>query len=347
MKNITRILIETTIRKVLKDMRDSPARSARNLVDLGLEFAQGRFQKHFLKVTSQMLQNSKSRYYDLMQDAVSNIDTEKLVTLGMNIGYNSCTVGAKTIREIEEKEGFNIPWSMHIEINENKYINSPEKYHSIIKQGQELGIYTWFMYLSGNPENICEMFNQFPDCAFILFCSPTNVTKTFIDKVSKYDNVLITVKYGSGTEKACMSLRERKLPYSIYVSYSHSDAEYITSGDLVKSIQALHPLFTVMKSDFDCSEDVRNSVYNYVIEEREKQEHSTILWEWIYDHKYIDSVISEDDCFTMFNSEGHLVNVSDGTINDEFNIFEKELKEILCVNFPKNNQVKIKSEQVR
>ena len=45
---MTRALIETLARKALRDMKDSPERSMRNFVDLGVHFTEGRFKEDFL-----------------------------------------------------------------------------------------------------------------------------------------------------------------------------------------------------------------------------------------------------------------------------------------------------------
>ena len=61
-QDMNRMLIEATIRRVLKNIQESPERAVRNLVDLGLEFSDGRFQKQFLRTTQKMLRNQESAY---------------------------------------------------------------------------------------------------------------------------------------------------------------------------------------------------------------------------------------------------------------------------------------------
>ena len=46
---MNRTLIETLARKTLKDMKDSPERSMRNFIDLGILFTGGRFKDEFLE----------------------------------------------------------------------------------------------------------------------------------------------------------------------------------------------------------------------------------------------------------------------------------------------------------
>lgn len=93
--NMSRILIETVVRRTLKDMKENPERSIRNLVDMALHFSEGRFQKNFFQAAQTMLKNENSPYYALLRNISSSVDTERLVTFGMNLGYNSCTLGAK------------------------------------------------------------------------------------------------------------------------------------------------------------------------------------------------------------------------------------------------------------
>ena len=89
------ILIETIVRKAIRDIRDSPKRSTRNLIDMALNFSEGRFQSRFFEMAQSMLRDENSAYYRLIPDMVVNVDTEKIIHFGINLGYNSCTAGAK------------------------------------------------------------------------------------------------------------------------------------------------------------------------------------------------------------------------------------------------------------
>lgn len=107
MKNrMPRLFAETVVKNALKSIIESPERGIRNLIDFALQLSDGRFQKDFFMVAQTMLQNENSAYYDLIRDVVTYVDTEKLYTFGINVGYNSCTVGAKRIREKKRSWGF-------------------------------------------------------------------------------------------------------------------------------------------------------------------------------------------------------------------------------------------------
>ena len=110
--NARKVVIETIVKKTLDEMRRSPELSIRRLVDMALDHSIGRFQKNFFEAAQAMLEDDLSPYYDLIQEVADNVSRDKLVRFGMNLGYNSCTMGANTIRIIEAAEKFNVPWSV-------------------------------------------------------------------------------------------------------------------------------------------------------------------------------------------------------------------------------------------
>ena len=46
-KDLKRILIESTLNKTIKDAKESPRRTLRNLIDMGLIFSKGQHRKIF------------------------------------------------------------------------------------------------------------------------------------------------------------------------------------------------------------------------------------------------------------------------------------------------------------
>ena len=152
MASASRIFIETMVRRAIHDLEDSPKRTLRNLVDLALQFSNGRFQTHFFQDAQTLLQNENSAYYDLFYDIVTHVDEERLVTFGMNVGYQSCTLGARKIRELEAENQIHIPWSMVLHIDDAVNGSKLEQYHTMIEKGKSCGIYTWQIYTETHPE---------------------------------------------------------------------------------------------------------------------------------------------------------------------------------------------------
>ena len=58
-KDINWMLIESVVRRTVQKLHDSPEREIRNLIDLGLSFADGRFQRKFLKASQKMLRTDQ------------------------------------------------------------------------------------------------------------------------------------------------------------------------------------------------------------------------------------------------------------------------------------------------
>ena len=70
-RDISRTLIETVVRKMLREAKDAPERSIRNLVDMALYFSDGRYQRSFFTVAQEMLRNERSAYYPLLRDVLA------------------------------------------------------------------------------------------------------------------------------------------------------------------------------------------------------------------------------------------------------------------------------------
>ena len=100
-RDLTRLLIENTVDRALRDMERDAHRSLRNLVDLALTFSKGTFERHFLTLCRSMLENETSPYYQLLDRALRTCDRQTLKTFGINVGYEACSKGARRIREIE------------------------------------------------------------------------------------------------------------------------------------------------------------------------------------------------------------------------------------------------------
>lgn len=336
MKNaMSRALIETVVRKALEDLQDSPERSVRNLVDLALTFAGSRFQQYFFTTAQAMLKNEGSSYYKLISDMVASVDRNRLVTFGMNLGYNSCSMGAKTIRALEEEDGFNIPWAITLVIDGRTCSGRMDTYRSILQQGRELGIFTWQLHSLGSAENLLPLVEAFPDQAFILSCSPGEITNAMLDEAEPLHNLMFVVQYTAGVDDACHLLRSRRFLYSVLMTYGEADLETILSGELISDAEPLHPVFTAFLAAPDCPEAVRAQVYRAIIDARIRQIYKTVPWDVISDSRYVDRIISDDACSAGFDADGFLCTFQNRLTRQASNIFRQPLRDILREAFPK------------
>lgn len=327
-RSLNHTLIETTIRNAIKQIKDDPERNIRNLVDMALTFSNGRFQKHFLKSAQKMLQDPTSCYYKLVPDLINNVDTERIVSFGMNVGYNSCTIGAGKIREIESMSSFNIPWSLSLELSGNDYPQKSHSIHSLISQGRDLGVYNWLIFSLDNPIFILELAQNFPECAFSIFCPPEEITPALLDEASNIYNIMFVVEYGDDLETACTLLRSRKFLYSISYPYKEQDIKKIISDEILIDTENLHAAFTILYSH-EYSFTEHSSVYQHILKIRAAQAYETVPFDIIHDNHWIDSIISVQPCLIFFTQNGDCYSLTDQILYENCNFFSNTLFEIL------------------
>ena len=326
--NLNRTLIETTIRNSIKQIKNDPERSMRNLIDMALSFSNGRFQKHFLEAAQTMLQKQTSCYYKIIPDLVATADTERIVTFGMNIGYNGCTLGAQTIRELEVKEHFNIPWSIFLELESSSYYKNEVHYRSLLSKGKEMGIYAWNIHTSDNPSYILELAEDFPECAFNIFCTPENITHTLLDDARNLYNILFLIEYGDNSNEACSLLRSQGFLYSIYYNNKTSNCNSDMIDEILSDTENQNAVFTVFLSHFSHAKEAE-TVYQYIRQLRSEQKYRTVPYDFILDNCFIDSIISNQSCSIMFTSNGECHSSIDGKVYENCNIFHNSLYDIL------------------
>lgn len=333
---MTRSLIETLVRSRLYALKKSPKRTTRNLIDMALQFSHGRFQKHFFEIAQEMLQNKLSPYYELIYRTVSNVDTEHLLNFGMNVGYNSFTYGANIIRQLETENGYNIPWNISLHLSESAEAAQGEHYHKLLNEGKSLGIYTWSLFSSGQLKHLLPVMEMNTDCAFILFCSPKEITEELLNCTQELNNIMFVIEYQDNISDTFALLKERQLLYSVYKIYTPADVPSILNGEIIKSINKTESVFMFLLSDDSCTEDEKKQVSHYVLKNRENPSFPVLPFEFQFDNERIDSIISDDSCAAWFDPNGYLCTPqTNGKRSDQFNYYKNNLSDIFKEAFPK------------
>lgn len=301
-KDITKILVECMLDKILQDSRSSPRRLARNLVDISLNFAKGRFQKRFLSDAQEMLKNPESAYYELVSDQIANVDRKHMVTFGMNLGYNGCTVGAKRIREIEAEQNLNIPWSLSLLLDRERLLINPDSYCRIIEQGRKIGIYVYLFFLHDENADLClPLIENYPNCAFGIFLQNCTFSDAYLEKLQKCGNAMTVIYADEAAPESCQRLREKRLLYG----------------------------FAFLHARDSCSLQTQNEIYQHVLAVRSEQKHPILYMELRQDIYQIDEIISDDACLVGFREDGS-VHMRQQTQNrTDVNIFSTNLLDLL------------------
>lgn len=335
---LPRTLIETLVRKAIHELPKAPKRCMRNLVDMALNFSDGRMQNRFFTKIQQLLRNSNSSYYELIPDVAAAVDTDRILTFALNVGYNSCTVGVKQIRDVEQKQHFSVPWSISLAISGSAYARQEEQYHALIRQGVALGVYAWMLYAQDDPVCALKLAAGHPECAFVLHCRPVQVDADLLEAALPVSNLMFAVQHTDGVEEACRLLRAQRFLYAVYHIYEDAQVDAILSGALLRDTASLHPAFTVFLAGKNCSHQARQAVHRYVSRMRDSQKCPTILWDTVGDSCLVDHVISKSFCLSGFDAQGYLYTLrgSGGRLERlEYNIFRQPLIDILSGVFPK------------
>lgn len=329
-KDMTRAVIEVTLKKAFRDVSAQPARTVRNLLDLAMNFSRGRFQQRFLRMAQKIMSDPESAYFDLIQDAVTHVDTERLTTFGINVGYNGCTLGARRIRQIEAEEGFNIPWSLNLILDEEILREKPETYVSIIRDAEDLGIHVFLLSLpEGDPLLLLPLLERESVSAFAVFLRGERISDAFLDRVKETLNVMLCVLLNEQAEAACVRMRERRLLYGVYRLVEDGTEEEILNGKFLTDVLPMRPLFAFLVSGAKCGDRTQQEVYQYVLSVRNGHTYLVFLVDLRQDFLHIDEVISEDACVVGFNRDGSLRMYSRNASGKDYNIFQSSLRDIL------------------
>ncbi len=330
-QDFTRLLIEGTVNRTLNQIRKDPQRSIRNLVDLGVTFSRGRFQRNFLEIAQNMLENENSAYYDLLDLLVHQVNPAYFKHFGVNLGYEGLTRGARIIRSIEKVSSYNIPWVLSMACG-------PEALdcvavEDIVQQGIEQGIYVYM--LQGNEielEMVQEIVDKFSKCAFFLFTSGKNVVEQSLEPLKASYNLYISVETDEMAMEAVEIMSALGLLYGIHKDYQDDSC---ISPEMLESYMNYRPAMVIL---FPAGEDVfslSEQLYPKVKELRLQQKYPYFLMEALGDSLFIDRIISGDPCMLTILGDGQALGVCTGGISEVGNILDIPLNQILRQTVPK------------
>ena len=281
-------IIETTVNSAIKRIQNDPERSIRNLVDMALMFCNGRFQKRFFEVAQKMLENEDSSYYRLIPDVIANVESARITSFGINVGYHSCTRGARTIRKIKTEQNLDIPWCITLKIdsqNEDASI-------SFVEEKQAQGVYTWFVNAKHDILSVLDIAKKFPNSAFIIICDPEDITDIVLDEFSEIYNIMFAVNYDDGIDNTCALLRKRRFLFSVVYTYGAQEIDSILNDSILAELSSLHGVFSFFLSNRSSSPAQEKEIFEHIQNTRYEQEFQTISIDLIYDIKYINNIIS-------------------------------------------------------
>lgn len=299
---MARAMIEPLINKVLHDLKNDPERSLRNVVDLILSFPNGRFSNNMFEMLQKMLTNENSAYYTLINKIVSYIDMENLKEFSINAGYNACTSGAKTIRELSRENNCCIPWILLIETDKQHSKRTAD----IIKQAKELGIYIFSIVDRKLCDETIEIIRANKDCAFILFTDAATVSYKTIGMFDDIKNILISIK-GTKNELSAAAdiLRENHKFFAVYVPYDDENYRDIFTEETLNYFEDYTETFLLCMPIKKCSTETFDYMKTNAKIVRDEQKHAYVFMDVYNDTIVIDKMISGNGCSALIDINGY------------------------------------------
>lgn len=305
---ITKALIRTTIKKALADVQRDPKRSVRNLVDLGLNFADGSNQQYFLQITQSYLSSDNSAYFRLAENIVNEIDHEKLAAYGINFGYNGCTYGARKIRENQARLGCHIPFLLAFNVSSAPDALTVEDISKTIRQGMELGIYIYVLICSSdNYPDLLDMVEQFSECAFVYFVNPRRLTREVISRTSELNNLVTSVRFDPSTDLSREKVAEMRAAGCItclHYEYGPNNLNQILSGSAADEMAETGAIAAILYAPPWVDKAAQKLVFDYKTETVRSQQYPIFMFEAKSDIDHIEHMFSNAECLVVFTDGG-------------------------------------------
>lgn len=264
-KGLSKTLIESYVRKQIRDLKSSPEKGIAKLSDLAGGLSNEQIKQYILKLLKEMTENKEGGAYRLLCHTLSTVNTEHLITLGMNIGYNSLYISGNA--------GIS-----SLKINGLNYESNAATYKKQIAAGKKSGICTWLFFMQKNIWKLIPMIQKEKDCAFLVFCPASCLTEKFLDAAKSLKNLMLCVDYSSVSSKTFQELKKRKLPYSVFVNCNDEIACTIAQDNYLCEISKNYPAFTFFMTK-DMTESFRDEVEEFVKEQRTPLKYPTIAVE--------------------------------------------------------------------
>ncbi|MCI5649984.1 MAG: hypothetical protein ACI4EG_09275 [Fusicatenibacter sp.] len=301
-QDITRAIIDTTVEHTMKEMDADPHRSVRKLCDLGKQFSKGRFQNEIFTLMQDLLRNDNSPYYKAIDTLLKNNDHKTLRHIGINIGYNSFTYGAKILRAKEKETGYNIPWTVSLRINDQISRGAgPSLLAYIAEKGMEKGIFTYLLYSEDNLEQFDQYLNlihRFRDCAFVWFLPDLPLTDEQCKLISSCSNLMLSFPAESEHLPAnAAAMQHYKSLYSIHYLYDEDDVHLWEKDPDFFHFSMYGSVFLFLLADEDCPPSMRSTIAKAVYQYRLTPQYPVFPLEIFEDICRIDRIISTEPSY--------------------------------------------------
>ena len=306
--------IRAAIEGGLHNLERDPERGVRNMIDLGKYFSRTHRQRSFFQMAQRLLGRKRSQYMQLLKRTIAEVDHETLKTIGINMGYYSWSQGAKAIREVETERGFNVPWSIVMNVSADTEDSlTLDEINRIISEAHELGTHCFWIAMSSSEEEIISVFDilgTFKDNAFFVLLRNDLVTPNVANAALKQHNIAICLRdvdtASENVKSAAKILHDARLFYGLYYLYDDSNADDIISGHVQSDADEYHSQFALLIAAENCSEECLAKVRAYASGEKTTPERPPFMVDFFADLAAVDKIISSDQCFIAIDRCGNI-----------------------------------------
>ena len=308
---ITRAIIDSTVERGLREIDEDPRRTIRKLTDMWRMFNRGRFLDEVFELVQDLLRNEESPYYPTIESILRYSDRLSLRTFGANIGYNSFTVGGRTIRDLETGRDFRIPWAVVMRINPAlRESLSVSEIENCIRQGLLLGIYTYIIRVDGSlscMNRLLAMFQNNPSCAFFCLLPDLPLHPEHLAAIRENRNTCFMVRTGSSvTESSLQEFRRQRTLCGVYDLYDENGADQWLSGRRIREISHTGCSFAAAVAADSCSPEKAAAVAAACRSLRMQPKYPLFVFDMIGDLLKINRVISDEEAFFELLENGDI-----------------------------------------
>lgn len=261
-----RLAASKAIDVVLKDVDKNRGQGVCRLIDLMEKYMSDEKLDVDFDKARDFVNNKDSVLNKYINRVLNEVDPHVLKTLALNLGFESFLYGTKTIRKMRAKYHCNVPWLILMDPTSacnlhctgcwaaeygNKLNLTLEEMDSVIRQGNELGVY-FYMYTGGEPlvrkADLIKLCEMHPDCAFLAFTNGTLVDQAFCDELKRVGNLYLAIslegysevndlRRGQGVFGKVMHamdlMKQNGLVFGTSICYTSKNCEAVTSNEFV------------------------------------------------------------------------------------------------------------------
>lgn len=327
--DVNKMMIEATLAKVLKDLKADPEKTLRKLAERKDAHAKTQSQQELLEKLQAMLQNPNSAYRLLIKRLVHQVQTERLKTFLMNLGYHGLTAGTKTIRNQELVYGFHIPWTISFALDQKVTATHVD---GLIQQGKQLGIYIYQLHCKSDQAvfDLPQLLSQHKDCAFIVYLKPKAITEELLEQLGKQYHVMLSLAcHDNDADEVFAKLKQKGFLYSVHFEYDETNVQRIFGGEWIEYAESMGAMFALTWPKKQVERPLREQVYQYILFQRLEQRQAVIPIELVRDSLDLDRLLSKEEAVLSFDGNGQRIKVESSDERGEENLLQMDLIQIL------------------